>query len=281
MNRTLFRIFIAVMALHLGMSGVQAQISVQRLTFSLVGQYQTNIVVTTAPSSTNWTELHPIIRPILITTENVIKAMAVDISGTNFRDWTGGSLIREVDLGTGEEGIFLRKGPNLTNVSSYFGATYLSNFTAGIANGFPGYTNNISDQPTTNLITGSEGPIPQTTVYRGYLYSNAPDTIETNYLKTTALHYISFNTANVKFNLVAVGQGNATNITGTVGATHYKTAITWENSGCAGTFYLNITTNIYTNGGTNVPARFITGPMQGSFHTQEPAFSPKAFGAPF
>src|SRR5208282_2888143 len=92
---------------------------------------------------------------------NVIKALAVDLEGTNFATWTGSFLVREVNLTNGNEGIFLRKAGKQTNVSSFFGLSYSNNFTGELTNEFPAlntnlaivFTNTVTNGGSTNMFT--------------------------------------------------------------------------------------------------------------------------------
>jgi hypothetical protein len=274
MNKIRNSFFVAGAALALASSGLHAQTSIQRIGISLVGEYQTNTFYTNAAYPDGpWTSEFAYIRPVLVTTANVIRAMAVDMLGTNYTIWNGSELVREVNLTNGSEGIFLRKGNNQTNVSSFFGGSYSNNFMAGLSNAFPALTNNISGL-STNVYPTTNTPIPQTLLYHGWLRRPDPtDTTNTtnDFVSTGGLYFISFNTTNIKFNLVAVGDGSVTKVTGHVDGTLYETNIDSEYLGTAGTFYLNTASNIYDTG-TNLPT-YYTGPMRGTFNTGKPSFS--------
>jgi hypothetical protein len=270
MNKIRFGFFAAGAALALAAGGLHAQTSIQRLTFSLVGEYQTNIFFTNSdnPPLTNEDSR---ICPILVTAANVIKALAVDLEGTNYATWTGSELVREINLTNGNEGIFLRKAGNQTNVSSFFDGSYSNNFTAGLSNAFPALTNNISG--LTNDIYASTGnPSPEVELEQGWRRMSDPTNITTNFVSTAGLYFISFNTTNLKFNLVGAGDGVATNVAGRNDGTLYeRTNIHSMYLGTAGAFYLNTATNIY-NTGTNPPV-YVTGPMHGTFSVGQPWFS--------
>ena len=85
MNKIRFSLIAAGAVLALVAGEVRAQTSLQptsmqRITFSLVGEYQTNTFYTNTDSPPLTNE-YAFIRPVLVTTANVIKAMAVDLTG--------------------------------------------------------------------------------------------------------------------------------------------------------------------------------------------------------
>jgi hypothetical protein len=275
MNKMRTSLFVAGAALTLASSSLHAQTSIQRLTFSLLGEYQTNTFYTNAAfPSGPWTSEFSEIRPVLVTTANVVRALALDLEGTNYTIWNGAALVREVNMTNGHEGIFLRKGTNAANVSSFFGGSYSNNFMGELTNAFPALTNNISGL-TNDINGGTTNPIPQTLVFRGWLRRPDPTTTTNatnDYLSTGGLYFVSLNTTNIKFNLVAVGDGTTTNVAGRVDGTLYESRVEAEYLGTAGTFYINSSTNIHDTG-TNPPV-FVTGPMHGTFNCGQPAFSP-------
>jgi len=299
--------------LALAAGGLHAQTSIQRLTFSLLGEYQTNIFYTNSdnpPLTNEDSRTHT----ILIGTGSVIKALAVDLEGTNYSTWTGSELVREVNLTNGNEGIFLRKAGNQTNVSSFFGGSYSNNFTAGLSNAFPALNNNFANvifgsngvtdiitytatndianlaaNGVTNLVASvvtngvtnifTNGVIQvvtnnfslETPLVRGWRRMSDPTNTTTNFVTTAGLYFISLNTTNLKFNLMAVGDGAVTSVAGSIEGTPYERAVNSQYLGTAGFFYLNTTTNIFDTG-ANLPVSF-TGPMRGTFSTTQPWFS--------
>jgi hypothetical protein len=271
MNKIRFSFLAVAAALALTGGGLQAQTSIQRVNFALFTEYQTNSFnIDSADSETPLTNEYSRLRTVLVTTGNVVKALAVDLEGTNFSTWTGSDLVREVNLTNGNEGIFLRKNGTQTNVSSFFGDSFSNNFTAGLSNAFPGFTNNISG--LTNYINGStNNPYPQVELVHGLLRMTSPTNSTTNYITTAGLYFVSLNTTNLKFNLVAVGNGIITNVAGGIDGTLYERPINSEFLGSAGSFYLNIMTNLFDAEG-NQPVYF-TGPMRGTFNVGPPWFS--------
>ncbi len=91
----------------------------------MLADYQTNIFYTNLANPAGpLTNENSRIRTVLIATGNVVKALAVDLEGTNWTTWAGSVLVREVNLTNGNEGIFLRKNGIQTNVSSFFGGSF-------------------------------------------------------------------------------------------------------------------------------------------------------------
>jgi hypothetical protein len=275
--------FFAGVALALASGGLDAQTAIQNITLSLIGEYQTNTFVLNGTNAETpeapWTSEFSQIRPILISTFNVKRALAYDLEGPGSTTWDSAQLVREVNLTNGNEGIFLRVGDNQTNVSRFFGGSFSNNFQAGLTNAFPALTNNISGLTNDVLAYTNNSTnisLPQTLIDRGWLYrpNLATTTNATNdYLTTAGIYFISLNTTNTKFNLVAVGDGTLTKVAGSGGSgTRYESVINSEFLGCAGTYYLNIATNIFDTG--SVPPVYVTGPMHGTFITGPPYFSP-------
>ena len=294
MNKIRFSLFAVAAALILAASGLQAQTSIQRLTFSLLAEYQTNTFFTNSANPAGpLTNEESRIRTVLIATGNVVKALAVDLDGSSSTTWNGAELVREVNLTNGTEGIFLRKAGNQTNVSSFFGGSYSNNFTGELTNEFPalntnfaiGFTNTITNVVTnggfTNIFTNvftnsfpssfSNNFNLETPLVRGSRLMTGPTNTTTNFVRTAGLYFISLNTTNLKFNLVAVGDGAVANVAGRISGTRYELPVNFQHLGTAGSFYLNTTTNIFDTG-TGAPV-YMTGPIHGSFSTTTPTFS--------
>jgi hypothetical protein len=257
MNKTRFSFLLAAVALFAMTGGLRAQTSIQRITLSLLADYQTNTFFTnTASSSGPLTNEYSRIHHILIATGNVVKAIAVDLQGTNWTNLAGSLLVREVNLTNGTEGIFLRNGASNVNVSSFFGVSYSNNFTAGLTNGFPSVTNNFT----------LEDPLVQ-----GWLRMTGPTNFTTNYIKTSAVYFFSLNTTNIKFDMVGVGEGEITPVIGGLDGVRYERPINTEIVGTVGAFSINTTTNVFDLG-SNAPA-FLSGPIRGSIILGQPYFS--------
>jgi hypothetical protein len=293
MNKIRFRFLVATVALVLSAGAIQAQTSLQKLTFSLLGQYETNTFYTNSDSPPLTNEYSQI-RTILITTGDVVKALAVDLEGTNWNKFSGGSLFYAVNLTNGAEGMLLRNGTNEADVSSFFGGTFSNNFTGQLTNEFHalntnlafaftnimtnvatnGSVTNIFTNVFTNLAANGAGNnfAVESPLFHGWRRMTDATTTTTNFWGTAGIYFISLNTTNIKFNLLGVGNGSATNLTGHIDGTAYeRTNVDSEFLGTAGSFYLNVETNIY-NMGTNPPV-FVTGPMHGSVNINPPGFS--------
>jgi hypothetical protein len=277
MNKIRFSFFAAGAALALAASGLHAQTSIQNLTFSLVGEFQTNTFTTNTsggtPVSTNEVL---VVHPILFTTANVVKAIAVDLEGTNWdvegtdsTNWNGARLVREVNLITGAEGIFLRKGTTQTNVSSFFGTSFTNNFTGDLSNYLGLVTNGFTNSFTNSITTNFNFPA-QAAIIGGKVNFD-PATNTTNYNSSAGLYTLSFFTSNVQFNTFGVGSGLIANVRGRIGGTTYERLINSEAIGMAGAFYLNTPSNIFDLG-TNLPA-YIGGPLRGGITTGAGYFS--------
>ncbi len=294
MNKIRFVFFAAGAALALAASGLHAQTSIQRLTFSLLADYQTNIFYTNLANPAGpLTNENSRIRTVLIATGNVVKALAVDLEGTNWTTWAGSVLVREVNLTNGNEGIFLRKNGIQTNVSSFFGGSFSNNFTGELTNEFPAlntnwaiaFTNIITNVDTnggiTNIFTNvftnsftnsfSNNFSLETPLVRGALRMTDPTNTTTNVVTTAGLYFISLNTTNLKFNLLAVGDGAVTHVGGRVDGTFYERPVNYQLLGTAGFFDLNTTTNVFDEG-INPPG-YLTGTIRGTFSTLPPFFA--------
>ncbi|MGP8201946.1 MAG: hypothetical protein ACLQU4_20845 [Limisphaerales bacterium] len=322
MNKIRFSIFAAAVALLMTAGGLHAQTSIQNLAFSLIGEYQTDFFSTNASGALTNEATH--IHQILIATGNVVKALAVDLEGTNWTNWAGARLVREVNLTNGNEGIFLRLNGRQTNVSSFFGGSFSNNFTGELTNAFPALNPNLADgliftNVVTNLFTNAATNIFTNTitntvtdsgsnyvftnlftnvsanvftnlftnafnnafnnsfsnsfnldtplVHGTFLLSDSTDTT-TNITTTGGLYFVSLNTTNLKFNLMAVGNGSVTQVSGA----NDERAIESQLAGAAGAFYLNTSTNIF-DARSNPPV-YLAGVLRGTLSTGQPSFIP-------
>jgi len=176
-----FSFFVAGTAWLLAAGALRAQTSIQRLAFSLVAEYQTNIFYTnTTESTVSLTNESSYTHRAFLITSNVIKALAVDVDGPNWTNWLGSALVREVNLTNGAEGIFLRNNGVQTNVSSFFGGSFSNNFTAGLSNEFPGATNFPG---LTNTF------VPQLQLDRGTLRMTSPTNTTATIVTTAGLYF--------------------------------------------------------------------------------------------
>lgn len=251
---------------------LNAQISVQRLTISLLASYQTNTFATNTSGASPLTNTYSKIKTVLIGTANVIKAIAVDAEGTNWSLWAGAELVREVNLTNGNEGIFLRKGTNNFNVSNYFVGSFSNNFTSGWSNAFPGATNHIYGQTNIAINGVTNNAAPSFELVQGSIRMTGPTNFVTNDVKTDGLYFLSLNTTNIKFNVIGAGDGEVQTVAGHIDGTLFSRPVNSEVIGSAGTYFLNVTTNIFDTG-TDTPV-YVTGPVRGTVVVGTPNFSP-------
>src|SRR5579862_7810498 len=142
----LIRLALVILALVLGLAArnAPAQSVQQILTFSITAEYEysTNVLLD-ADTLTNTYSSH---RTLLVGSHNIVKAIAVDLFGTAWTNWAAAYIVRRLNPTNGTEGMFLTVGEFPTNISSFFGTTYLDDFTHDASNAFPGLTNNFSPQ---------------------------------------------------------------------------------------------------------------------------------------
>jgi hypothetical protein len=241
----------------------RAQVASQFLSFSIVGEYevdsfQTNVVTDTTNQAAR-------IRGVWIGTTNVVKAIAIDLEGLLWQKWAGANIVRETDMATGTEGIFLRLGAASTNVSSFFGTSYLSNFKENVPSvlGFSNmtYYSNGVVTPFTNSAYGAN------------LSTTGANPTTTNVVKSADLFSVSLNTSNLKFNLLAFGTTSGTNIVVNYKGTHYQRWVDFLSANGVGNFAINLGTNLFF--GTNLyeTTNFVSGPARGLFSAYGTVFN--------
>jgi hypothetical protein len=240
----------------------RAQSTYQGIAFSVLTQYETM----TNDVPTDPTLTHEYLHLLLITSANIVKAIALDYFGTpEWTNWADASILRRVNLVTGDEGIYLSRG-GITNieVSKYFQGTYVSNFMSGASNAFPGATNGFSNY----------NPNPYQPLFAGQ---------PTNHTTSAGLYFITLNTTNLKMNLVGVnfsylGNGVITNFVGRIKGTNYSERVEDEVISVIGTFSWTRSTNLLDiSPGTNT---FYSGPARGTVVVRMPTFSPLALPPP-
>lgn len=257
MKRIRFLLGGLVLLLCMTAMNARAQSAYQYLTFSVLGQY--NIATNDIPSEPTETELKREL--VMFTSTNIVKAIAVDAFGLpGWTNWSAARLLRRINLVTGAESIYLNKGgTNEVDVSSYFGTSYLSNFTSGVISAFPAATNNF----------GPNNPNPY-----GLLYSGTP----TNHLTAAGLFFISLTTTNLKMNLVGVNfsylaNGALTNYSGDQSGTNYSgVVVERETISVIGDFSWTRSTNIF-DVDTATTNAFYSGPARGTVMVGVPAYS--------
>ena len=227
----------------------------------MVGDFQTNTITTNASGTLD----RPRIHEFLFATGNIVRAIAIDLNGTNFgaaTNWAGSVLLREVNLTNGNEGVFLLKNGMQTNVSSFFGGSFSNNFTGGLSNAFPvlgtGFTNfsfatngftDVFYYDSTNELTNlslsvvANGVTTTFTNSDTNIFTNgfnlATPLVEgrvqtigtnstTNFSRTAGLYYLSLNTTNIKFSVVGAGDGFITPVAGAISGVVYQRPIERE-----------------------------------------------------
>jgi hypothetical protein len=255
------RLLISAIVLLFGLmaTGARAQSAFQSIGFSVLGEYETvtNDVSVDPPVTNQYFHL------IVITTPNVVKAIAVDKYGhPGWTNWANALLLRRVNLVSGEERIFLDNTNGQVDVSDFFTNTYVSNFSADVAAAFPAATNGFT--------TNNPNPL-------DVIHSGSPP----KYRAAAGLHFITLTTTNLKMNLLGasfgglgLGIGVLNRFSGDVDGTNYSGEVPNDVMQVVGTFSWTPNTNIFNiKAGTNT---FYSGPAHGSVTTRLPVFSKKA-----
>ncbi|HEX4120774.1 MAG TPA: hypothetical protein VH619_09180 [Verrucomicrobiae bacterium] len=264
MKRLRFLLILMTLAFGFAAVNARAQSAHQVMSFSLLTDYQDE--TNDAPTNPQATNL--VIHPLLITGQNILKAIMLDVKGHAWTNWAGATIQRQINLTNGEEGIYVTLGGlEEVNVSQFFSETYVSNFTWGVTNYLGFLTNSFTYG--TNLLQSPFLP-----EYNGYILGST-----THHGSSASLHFISLNTTNLKFNLVGCslqtpGDGTITTFDGIYDKTnHYSVAVQREMIYVVGSFVWNATTNFYTPV-TNVTNVFYSGPVRGNMIIQAPFFNP-------
>jgi hypothetical protein len=231
---------------------LHGQVVEQNMTFSIICQYVTNFVTVTNPATGVVTSFEQL-NTVLVNTANIAKAITVQAFGTNWVQWSPANIFYEVNLNTGAQGIFLNRAGKQTNVSSFFGNSFTNVFSQNVNEVFVG-TNYAASLPL-----GGD-PNDQTAM------------MLTNINHFANLAYLSFATPNTSFNLFGYSQGGIVHAGAYVGGTLYQRYLDEGEIVGAGTFSLNVTTNIYrvpTDNGT--PTNY-TGVAHGTVYLGPPYF---------
>jgi hypothetical protein len=253
----LIRFILASVVILFSLAAIEthAQSVRQVMSFSVLTQYEfdTNDVVND-PGLTN-----QYVRQLLFTSGSVVKAIMLDLKGRSWTNWIGASLQRRVNLLNGHEGVYITMGgTNEIDVSSFFGDSYVSNFTADVMANFPNAANNFN-------YNGTNFPSPYPPLFTGALTS-----AKTNFTGSSGFHYITLNTTNLKLNLLGVnfrvpGDGGLTTFSGT----GYSQSIESEVMIVLGAFAWNQTTNFYSPV-TDITNTFYSGPAHGTVTVEVP-----------
>jgi hypothetical protein len=204
---------------------VQGQVSEQLMTFSIVCQYVTNSLNVTN-SKTKVVTHYDDIQTVILNTGNVVKAIDLKLFTTNWMSWFPASVLYEVNLSTGNQGIYLRHAGIQSNISDLFGNSFTNMFSQNVNSVFIG-----TNSPTSLPLGGD-------------LNDENPDNV-TNIDRFANLAYLTFSTSNIAFNLFGYSQGNIVHGSGHLDGTLYSRYLPVGEVVGAGTFSLNVTTNIY------------------------------------
>lgn len=232
------------------------QVAQQTLSFGLIAYYGTNFYGTNLTTQTVDQALR--VEPILISSADIVNAIALDLAGKGWTNWYGSRLIRNTDLITGAQGIFLRKGNLQTNVTSFFGGSFANDFTGNLEENLSGFTNTVYyDNGVLYGFTNA--------AYRGSYTTVGSGPTKTNSLGSIRLISVSLNTSNLKFNLLACGTTAETNLVFSYKGTNFNQ---WVNTilatGGVGNFDINLGTNIFFGHNLYETTNFVSGPATGS-----------------
>jgi hypothetical protein len=257
LNMKKMRCLFLVLALGFGLCAqrVQGQVSEQLMTFSIVCQYVTNSLTVTN-SKTQVVTHNDSIQTVILNTGNVVKAVVLQKFGTNWMSWAPASILYEINLLTGNEGIYLRHAGIQTNISDLFGNSFTNMFSQNVNSVFIG-----TNSPTSLPLGGD-------------LNDENPENV-TNIDRFANLAYLTFSTSNIAFNLFGYSQGNIVHGSGYLDHVLYARYLPVGQVFGAGTFSLNLTTNIYrvtTPDGS--PATNYTGVAHGSVYLGTAYFLP-------
>jgi len=253
MKKTRYIFLVLSLAFGLCANRSQGQTTVQNLTFSIICQYVTNFATVTNSTTGAVTQFEEL-NTVIVNTANIAKEIAVQKFGTNWTKWSPANIFYEVNSDTGAEGIFLRREGIQTNVSELFGNSF----------------NNFFSQDVNSVFVGTNFA---TSLPLGGDLNNQTADMLTNINHFANLADLSFATANVSFNLFGFSQGQIVHAGGFVGGQLHQRYLDEGEFIGAGTFSLNVTTNIFgvptTNGS---PATNYNGVAHGTMYVGVPVF---------
>jgi len=259
MKKMLYLAAVVALCFGFGAARVQAQTEAQVLTFSIICQYVTNVYATNVAAGV--TNDDQIVTTVLLNSANIAKAIAIDLEGTNWaKYWDPALIVREVNLSNGHEGIFLRSSvntqTNISNSTNFFAFCFTNEFTCQVTNVF------TTTYYNTNL-----------PIKGGWSYTYSNTNKDTNiYTVVDGLHYVSFTSSNLQFNIFGSGQGTEAEAGGHLDGKLYELpTVSTEITG-AGTFNLNVATNVFFNPNITNPPAYYTGLAHGTVIVGAPYF---------
>ena len=260
--------------------------------FSIICQYSTNIYSTNiaAHATNDLLTQNGLLDTVIVNSANIVKAIALDKFGTNWVDWNPADICYEMNLNTGNQGIYLVQnspsGFKQTNISSYFG-NFTNMFSEQAASVFLGTNYAVG----TNFATGSTNStlpvIGGWSYYKGttnFNITNIPTS--TDFVFSDNLAYLTLATSNLSFSLFGLSQGSLVDVGGYYNKTLYGTSVSGIKADeayitGAGTFFLNATTNIYRSTlPSSIPDAnfFVSGLAHGTVYVMKPYYL--GFGPP-
>ncbi len=222
---------ILALGFSLGAPRAQGQTASQVMTFSLVCQYVTNFVTVTNQTTGDVT-YYSQLETVVVNTANIAKAIAIQKFGTNWSLWSPADIFYQVNMTNGASGIYLGKENKYTNISDLFGSSLTNFFSQNVDTVFTG-TNYASSLPL-----------------GGNLNDESP-AMFTNINRFANLASVTFGTSNFSFSLFGYSQGNLTHATGYLDGQLYQYYLPVGQITGAGTFSLNLTTNVFLVPTTN------------------------------
>jgi hypothetical protein len=235
-NMKKMRYLFLVLAFCFGLCAQRApgQTVHQNLTSSIIFQYVTNYVNVTN-TTTKVVNSYEQLDTVLINTANVAKAIALQKFTTNWAQWSPADIFYEVNLNTGNQGIYLARSGIQTNVSDFFGNSFTNLFSQNVNTVFSG-TNFAASLP----LGGDK--------------NDNTATMITNITQFANLAYMTFsatntntvnNNTNLAFDLFGYSQGQVVLAGGYLDGKLYQMYLPEGEIVGAGTFTLNLTTNVF------------------------------------
>jgi hypothetical protein len=248
------RYLFLVLALGFGLCAqrVQGQTSEQVMTFSIICQYVTNYYTVTN-LTTQVVDHYFELETVYLDSANLVKAMAIQLLGTNWTKWSGAAICYENNMVNGNQGIYLRLNGLQTNVSCFFGNGFTNMFSQNVNNVFSG-TNYAATLPV------------------GWNYNDQYNVSGTNAPFSDNLAYLTFASSNISFNIFGYSQSTVVHGSGYLDGVLYERYLPEGEVIGSGTFSLNVTTNVFLIPTTNGTPTNFTGLAHGTVYVQKAFF---------